>query len=236
MIEKINVYIWDGELSKKEDYVCVEETYKLYINDEFIVDMVASPNDLEQLGAGYSVSGGYLSPKSIEEVKVDGKKIIVKATEGDKEECTLKKDNPKLSIKTIKKIMNIMPHLSETWKLTGGAHWAGLFDLNGNKIVFSEDIGRHNAVDKVIGYAVLNKIDLKNCILVSSGRQPYVMVKKAVNAKIPIIITKSPSTNRGVKLARENNIILIGFARGERFTIYSGVERIEFEQNPFGIL
>lgn len=231
MIEKIDVYTWDGEISKKEDYVCIEETYELYINDEFITDMVASPNDLEQLGVGYSISEGYLSPNNIEGVKVDGKKIMVKANEANnEEEHILKKGNPKLNLKTIKKIMDVMPHLSEIWKLTGGTHWAGIFDLNGNKITFSEDIGRHNAVDKVIGHAVLNKIDLKNCILVSSGRQPYAMVKKAVNAKIPIIITKSPSTNRGVKLARENNITLIGFARGERFTIYSGVERIELRE------
>ncbi|MEO2116886.1 MAG: formate dehydrogenase accessory sulfurtransferase FdhD, partial [Methanocaldococcus sp.] len=106
------------------------------------------------------------------------------------------------------------------WEITGSFHWASLFDLKGNKIIFVEDIGRHNAVDKVIGYAILNNYNLNELILRYSGRIHYEIVKKAVNSGLNVIISKSPPTDKAINLAEENNILLIGFARNGRFNIY----------------
>ena len=238
MMKKIKTLNWD-ELSSshKEDYVCIEENYDLYINDKFIEKMTASPKDLKELGAGYVISEGYLEPEDIKDVHINNDRIIVITDESDSDKSNNKSNNNnndksyndiklKIPLKTIFKIMEYMSNITGIWKITGGTHWACLFDLKGNEIITIEDIGRHNAADKVIGYGVLNNINLDDKILVSSGRQPYAMVKKAVNAKIPAIISKSPSTDKGVELAKNNNITLIGFARKNRFTVYNGFERI----------
>ncbi|AEF97314.1 formate dehydrogenase accessory sulfurtransferase FdhD [Methanotorris igneus] len=229
MITKVNAYRWEGQATPIEDYVCVEEIYELYINNKFIEELVASPNQIKELGIGHAICEGYVSKNSIINVHLDENKIYVESKEikGDKD--TEKDTQIKINVDTILKIIKTMPTLSKIWELTGGVHWAALFNTSGEVIAFSEDIGRHNAVDKVVGYAILNNINLGNCILASSGRQPYAMVKKLVNANIPIVITKSPPTDKGVKLARENNITLIGFARKNRFTIYSGKDRIVFD-------
>ncbi|WP_459201091.1 formate dehydrogenase accessory sulfurtransferase FdhD [Methanococcus sp. CF] len=228
MVTKVKTYSWSAEkgLLEKEDTIVTEDFYELYLDGKLIETMVVSPENIEELGIGYTISEGYMSPENFSKIKIENKKICVESKEVEK--ANVKKKDVDLKLSTIKKIMETMPILSDTWKITGGVHWAALFDFFGNKIIYFEDIGRHNAVDKVVGYAVLNNIDLSNVILASSGRQPTAMVKKVVNSKIPAIITKSPSTDRGVILAEENDIVLIGFARIDRFTVYNGVENIDF--------
>jgi len=229
-IKKVITFNWNENTSKiNEDFVCIEENYELYINNKFISNLTASPDNLKELGVGYVISEGYLKPDDIGDVHIRDTKIIVIAEKSNKMNLKEKNNdinNINLPLKTIFKIMEYMSNITGIWKITGGTHWACLFDLDGNEIITIEDIGRHNAVDKVIGYGILNNINLKDKILVSSGRLPYMMVKKVVNAKIPIIISKSPSTDKGVELAKNNNITLIGFARKNRFTVYNGFERI----------
>ena len=229
-IKKVITFNWNENTSKiAEDFVCIEENYELYINNKFISNLTASPNNLKELGVGYVISEGYLKPDDIGNVHITDTKITVIAEKSNKMNLKEKNNdinNINLPLKTIFKIMEYMSNITGIWKITGGTHWACLFDLDGNEIITIEDIGRHNAVDKVIGYGILNNINLKDKILVSSGRLPYMMVKKVVNAKIPIIISKSPSTDKGVELAKNNNITLIGFARKNRFTVYNGFERI----------
>jgi FdhD protein len=229
-IKKVITFNWNENTSKiAEDFVCIEENYELYINNKFISNLTASPNNLKELGVGYVISEGYLKPDDIGDVHIRDTKITVIAEKSNKMNLKEKNNdinNINLPLKTIFKIMEYMSNITGIWKITGGTHWACLFDLDGNEIITIEDIGRHNAVDKVIGYGILNNINLKDKILVSSGRLPYMMVKKVVNAKIPIIISKSPSTDKGVELAKNNNITLIGFARKNRFTVYNGFERI----------
>ncbi|AEH07043.1 formate dehydrogenase accessory sulfurtransferase FdhD [Methanothermococcus okinawensis] len=228
-IKKIKIINWDELTSRYgEDYVCVENHYKLYINNKFIGNITASPNNLKELGVGHVISEGYLKPESIKDIHIDNNKITVITDElGIKLINNAKSgNNIKIPLKTIFKIMKYMSNIRGIWNITGGTHWACLFDLNGNEIITIEDIGRHNAVDKVIGYGILNNINLDDKILVSSGRQPYGMVKKVINAKIPAIISKSPSTDKGIELAKDNDIILIGFARKNRFVVYNGFERI----------
>jgi FdhD protein len=113
---------------------------------------------------------------------------------------------------------------------TGGIHAAAIFDLEGNLIVLREDIGRHNAVDKVIGRAFLDDLlPLKNHIMIVSGRSSLEIVQKALAAGIPIVAAVSAPSTLAVNFARESNQTLIGFLRPPTFNIYSHIERVRME-------
>ena len=110
---------------------------------------------------------------------------------------------------------------------TGGLHAAGLFDETGKLLIVREDIGRHNAVDKVIGQALLaDLVPLERHILMVSGRASFEIVQKALFARIPIVVAVSAASTLAVDLAAEGNLTLIGFMRGQRMAVYSCPERV----------
>jgi len=110
---------------------------------------------------------------------------------------------------------------------TGGLHAAALFEARGELLVVREDIGRHNAVDKVIGWALLeNRVPLREAVMLVSGRGGFEIVQKAIVAGLPIVASVSAPSSLAVQLARELRLTLIGFLRGRRFVIYAGEERI----------
>jgi FdhD protein len=112
---------------------------------------------------------------------------------------------------------------------TGGPHAAGLFDASGALLVSREDIGRHNAVYKFIGWALLDKrLPLNESVLLISGRGSFEIVQKALAAGIPVLACVSAPSSLAVQLAWEFNLTLVGFLRGKRFVIYAGEQRLSF--------
>lgn len=143
--------------------------------------------------------------------------------------------NVKISAKYVIEALKKFYEKSEVFKITGGVHAATLFNINPfNLLVFAEDIGRHNAIDKVIGWGLLRNIDFSKTLLLTSGRIFTDSIVKAVRARIPIMVSKSAPTFDAVIYARKTNITLIGFARGKRFNVYSSPQRIrELEEHCF---
>ena len=114
---------------------------------------------------------------------------------------------------------------------TGGLHAAALFDEHGKLILAREDVGRHNAVDKIAGWMFKEKISPADKIFYTTGRLTSEMVIKTVRMGIPILISRSGFTAWGVELARKANLTLIGRARGKRFVALAGEHRIVFDQD-----
>ncbi len=110
---------------------------------------------------------------------------------------------------------------------TGGLHAAAVFDTRGKLVVVREDVGRHNAVDKVVGWALLEgRLPLADSALLVSGRGGFEIVQKALVAGIPLVACVSAPSSLAVQLARELHLTLVGFLRGRRFIVYAGEERL----------
>ena len=133
----------------------------------------------------------------------------------------------KLTIKSLLQIpVKTLKH-QVNFNNTGGIHSASIFDSNDNMISIKEDVGRHNAVDKVLGHFLLSDDqDLSDKILFLSGRMGFELVQKASMAHIPIVVSVGAPTSLSVKLGKELGMTLVGFTRENKFNIYCGEERI----------
>ncbi len=230
------IRVQNGSLTRFMDDVIREQRFTLYLNIRFITEQVASPEQLKELGAGFVICEGLAG--QVENVEVSGNEIRVEATSDRQSFEKEFRSGGGCGIRNIPHAVNssltVTPDdifratseiESETWKKTGGVHCSVLFS-NGNIVSKSCDIGRHNTVDKLVGYAALNGIDLSECYIACTGRQPSGMISKSANAGIPIIISRAASTDQGILTADQTGITLICFSRGERFTIYTHPERV----------
>lgn len=138
------------------------------------------------------------------------------------------KPGPVIEAATIYGIPETLKEEQRVFRSTGGLHAAGLFDSDGNVLAVREDVGRHNAVDKLIGWAFLNRLlPLSECILMVSGRSSFEILQKSLSASIAIVCAVSAPSSLAVDLARKFDVTLIGFLRDRTFNIYCGESRIQ---------
>ena len=158
-------------------------------------------------------SCGICGKASIESVRVRG----------------IRPPNPNLRIapETLCQLVDRLRAAQAIFSRTGGLHAAALFDPRGELVALREDVGRHNAVDKVVGWALLEgRVPLSEYVLVVSGRGGFEIIQKAAVAGVPVVASVSAPSSLAVQLARELNLTLVGFLRGKRFVVYSGEERL----------
>jgi FdhD protein len=130
----------------------------------------------------------------------------------------------KISKEEVFRAMSTVFEKAEIYKATEGTHAAGLFTPEAVPICIVEDIGRHNTLDKVIGYALINKVDCGNTFLASTGRMASEMVTKICRAKIPIVVTKTAVTGAGLEIGQKCGVTIIGFVRDTGTRINTDME------------
>ncbi|MDN7011630.1 formate dehydrogenase accessory sulfurtransferase FdhD [Methanoculleus sp. FWC-SCC3] len=224
----------DGAREVHDDII-VEDHVRLFLNGEYLTALVASPDRLGDLGAGFVVCEGLAD--SVESVEVSEKDVYITApvkkeirleTESSGGSRVLGEPGSVASSVTITAdgIRAVTAAIeSDTWRRTGGVHCSVLF-CDGELVTRACDVGRHNTVDKVVGHAALRGLDRSRCVLGCTGRQPAGMVAKAANAGIPIVVSRAATTDGGILTAERAGLTLVGFSRGERFTIYTHPERV----------
>ena len=238
-----------------DDVVVRESPLTIILNNQELVTLLCTPVHLDNLAIGFLFSEGLLKSKGeIKQITMDEKRGVVRVEIGDQTRDAVElvfkrlitsgcgrgasfynaadvtgrqKVKSKVSISAIEvfELVRQFQHRSEVFKTTGGVHSAALCN-NKEIIIFSEDIGRHNAIDKIFGECILKEITTDGHIIITSGRVSSEILLKAARGNIPVLVSKSAPTDMGVKLAGDLGITLIGFVRGKRMNIYSNDWRL----------
>jgi len=237
----------DGSAEPQDDVVARDVAVCIFVNDEPYRTLVASPGMVEELAWGHMFTEGLISstdevegmivsptrvdvtltkPVDIQAINMGRSTLLTTAcgsslrTQG--EEIKLNKVKPlKIDPALVHDIIGALNERSTVFRETGGTHSALLYREGEGVVAFSEDVGRHNALDKVIGAAIMRKVDLGECILASSGRLAGEMVLKAAKAGIPVICSVSAPLLSGIRIAEAAGVTLIGFVRGRRMNQYT---------------
>jgi FdhD protein len=258
-VEIVKVDVSAKKFQKMADYVAEEKPLHIFLNRTYYVTIFCSPSNLKELSVGHVLSEGIVkSIEEIEEIQIKTEgACYVKLKPGINLKARLKISKPfsrvilsacgspssyqysgrlptimshlKVKVEVILNSVHSLNSIAETFRKTGGVHAAAIFNDHGNLLAFAEDVGRHNAVDKVIGIAALNKTDFDECFLALSGRLTGDIVLKAARVGIPIIASLAAAIDSGIALAEDADLTLIGFVRGKRMNIYNFPERIDFD-------
>ena len=247
-IEKIDAIQYkNNEAIEKTESVVKDETITLTINGNISRSLSAIEDSLKEFTVGYLINENMI--KSLDDIK----KIDINGTQINAEiDDTLLKTNETVlcsdsaggwrsKIKEVNPVesdfqVNVnelidrieeLKDNAEIWQATGGTHVAGI--VYKDQFVVKEDVSRHVAVDKVIGYGILNGFDLNHSYVIYSGRMPADMVIKMTRAGVPILASNAAPANSGYNIAKKGNITLVGFLRGQRCNVYNNQNRIIFD-------
>ena len=240
-----------------EEVVTRELPLTIILNDRELVTLLCSPKDLDYLAVGFLYSEGMVNDRNeVKSVLVDDKRGVVRVevsgdnldtgeqvfkrlitsgcgrgasfyTSSDVQQAGVE-SNVTVTAREVLALMKDFQHRSELFRATGGVHSAALCD-NKNIIVFNEDIGRHNAIDKIFGQCLLKDIPTRDRFIVTSGRISSEILLKVAKRNIPVLISKSAPTNLGVGLANNLGVTLIGFVRGQRMNVYTHPGRVALD-------
>ena len=242
-----------------EDLIVREAPLTIVLDNQQLVTMLCSPVNMKHLAIGYLFSEGLLKNKEdIRKVIADEQRGIVwvESWEGkgvDAEvlnkrlitsgcgrgasfysladaQIGMKIDSQfQMSAKDVFNLVGQFQHHSKLYKVTHGVHSAALCDAK-SILMFADDIGRHNAIDKVIGECIMRDIPAGNCGLMFSGRISSEMLLKAARRGIPIIMSVAAPTNVAVRMASDMGMTVVGMVRGKRMNVYAGAWRITSDE------
>ncbi len=245
-----------GSKVRKKDLVVQEIPLTILLNGTEVATLLCSPEKLDFLIAGYLLSEGFINrdtklgpidvnPKGwYAQVTAEGKvtlfdgpartRLVTLGCGGslsfyrtiDAPGHELLSSSLRISCHKISEFMKEFQSRSVTFRKTGGVHACALCDEN-KILCYAEDIGRHNALDKIIGECFLKGLSLQNSVLLTTGRVSSEILIKLLKAKVPVIVSRSAPTSLATELAQKMGITLIGFARGTRMNIYCGESRID---------
>ena len=212
----------------RKDFVVEEFHAQIIFNGEMISEVSCTPKDLEYLGVGDVYSKGILASVEGLKVKIDKTQVKIIGKKGEKEIFKALDSECAISLDLIFKAIHELLTSSALFNKTGGCHMVGIFDLKKEKFTYiAEDIARHSAVEKCVGYLLINSKKVQEPVLFSSGRANSSIIEVCANAGIPIVITKSAVTDKAVQKAQEAGLTLVGFVRGNKANIYAHSERVK---------
>ena len=241
-----------------EDLVTKELLLTIILNNQELVTLLCSPADLTYLAIGFLSSEGLLGSKDdIKKMIADHQRGVVRVeTEDDEEtvgELIFKRlitsgcgrgasfystadveglakaeSQIRVSVLEVLALVKEFQHRSQTYRTTGGVHSAALCDTS-SILVFNEDIGRHNAIDKIFGQCILQGIPTDDHLIITSGRISSEILLKVARRNIPILASRSAPTDLAVRLASDLGVTLVGFVRGGRMNVYTHGWRIAID-------
>ena len=232
---------------KTTEKVVQDETITLTINNKISRSMSAIEDSLKEFAVGYLFNKNMVQTlDDIKEIKIENTKINVEINDellktNETVLCSDSSGGWRTKIKNVKSVesdfqvrvdelinrIEELKNKAEIWQNTGGTHVAGI--VYKDRFIVKEDVSRHVAVDKVIGYGILNNFDLSQSYVIYSGRMPADMVIKMTRVGIPILASNAAPANSGYRIAKKGNITLVGFLRGQRCNIYNNQNRIIFD-------
>jgi len=257
MYSKSKILQFDNGCKYTEAFSAKESSLSIFLNNRHIVTLACSNDSKQYLSYGFLASEGFIGPEEVEQIKIDRmnddaiflsapdiklfetmpQKVI---TPGLGKGTTFIKDKDFIKSIKIRTAMRISPNqvfslmkklgrMSSLYKITHGVHNSAICTPV-KLILFQYDLGRHNAVDKLYGQCLFEKIPLQDKVLITSGRVSSEIIIKTAKMGVPILISRASPTDKAINIAKETGITLIARARGRKMSVYSHQDRISLDR------